>query len=394
MEEITVFTLCLAFAAAAAVGFGLASFITGSREQLSGLEGSEVLDALPDGVVVVDPDGRIRAANRAFRELADVPDEAWRGQPIRERIRGAEVARAGADGFAEGELVTGDGGALPVLVLRTSVASMPRAGSEQVIIVRDLREVEALRGRLVTSGRLATVGELAAGIAREIQAPLAELSKHLDELGSAWGELAPAVARAGDEGDALWVEEGDEILAESLEGVLRAASISTDVQGFSQAGGGERQRADVNALLDGVLRVLTPQLRSVGRVHKDYGQVPPVRCAPQELQQVFLNLVQNASHAVEPGGDIRLETRCGDGCVRVHVSDAGCGIAEPDLERIFDPFFTTKPVGEGTGLGLAISHEIVRKHGGELRVSSRPGEGSTFTVELPADAPAEPGPVR
>jgi signal transduction histidine kinase len=115
-----------------------------------------------------------------------------------------------------------------------------------------------------------------------------------------------------------------------------------------------------------------------------------VRCAPQELQQVFLNLVLNAAQATRERGTIRISTRLDGQQAVVRVEDDGCGIAPEHLDRIFDPFFTTKPVGEGTGLGLGIAHGIVRSHGGEIRVASRPGEGSRFDVHLPIDADPTP----
>jgi len=130
-----------------------------------------------------------------------------------------------------------------------------------------------------------------------------------------------------------------------------------------------------------------PQLRERIRVERRWGPIAPVRCAPQQLQQVFLNLVMNAAQAIGESGTIRIAT-APDGPERVvvHVEDDGAGVAPEHLERIFDPFFTTKAVGEGLGLGLAIAHGIVRRHGGEIRVESRLGRGTRMSVHLPVDA--------
>jgi signal transduction histidine kinase len=130
----------------------------------------------------------------------------------------------------------------------------------------------------------------------------------------------------------------------------------------------------------------SPQLRERIRIERSYGAIQPVRGAPQELQQVFLNLVLNAAQAIGDAGTIRIATELDGDCVVVHVEDDGCGIAPEHLERIFDPFFTTKPVGEGSGLGLGIAHGIVRSHGGEIAVASREGGGSRFSVLLPIAA--------
>jgi signal transduction histidine kinase len=129
-----------------------------------------------------------------------------------------------------------------------------------------------------------------------------------------------------------------------------------------------------------------PQLRVTAVIEKNYGLLPLVACASQELQQVFLNLVLNASQAITNSGTIRVRTEVQDRSVIAWIEDDGCGI-EPDvLDRIFDPFFTTKPVGEGPGLGLGIAHEIVRKHGGEITIDSKPGRGTVFGVRMPLRA--------
>jgi signal transduction histidine kinase len=182
------------------------------------------------------------------------------------------------------------------------------------------------------------------------------------------------------------IAEGAEMIDESLEGVDRAAAIVRDVKGLAHAGRGERTVADLNELLDGVLRMAAPQLSLTAVVEKDYGVLPLVACAPQELQQVFLNLVLNASQAISHRGTIRVRTQAQSRNVMVCIEDDGSGIETDLLDRIFDPFFTTKPVGEGTGLGLGIAHEIVRKHGGEITIDSKPGRGSVFSVRLPVRA--------
>jgi two-component system NtrC family sensor kinase len=253
-----------------------------------------------------------------------------------------------------------------------------------VLVARDLRELEALRSRLVVSGRLAAVGELAAGIAHEINNPLAYVRANLSLLRQHWESLGIELEKseASSPCDEL-IAEGAEIIDESLEGVDRASAIVRDVKGLAHAGRGERSVADLNELLDGVLRMAGPQLRVTAVVEKEYGVLPLVTCAPQELQQVFLNLVLNASQAIAHRGTIRVRTEAQNGDVMVWIEDDGSGIEADLLDRIFDPFFTTKPVGEGTGLGLGIAHEIVRKHGGEIAIESKPGRGTVCGVRLP-----------
>jgi len=147
----------------------------------------------------------------------------------------------------------------------------------------------------------------------------------------------------------------------------------------------------LNPLLDSVLRVAAPQLRFGAAIVRDYGDVPPVRGASQELKQVFLNLVVNASQVVDEGDEIRVATRAEGNRVVVEVHDEGCGIPAEQMSRVFDPFFTTKPVGEGTGLGLSISYQIVRNHKGDLSVESEVGKATCFRVELPVADVADEG---
>jgi signal transduction histidine kinase len=182
--------------------------------------------------------------------------------------------------------------------------------------------------------------------------------------------------------------EADELLFESLEGIDRAAEIVRGVKGFAHAGPSTRESADINRLLDDVLRMAAPQLPGRVTIERRFEQLRPVCCSSQELKQVFLNLVLNAGQAVASGADERdgniwITTEWVEDNVFVRVEDDGPGIDPEILDRIFDPFFTTKKVGEGTGLGLGIAYQIIHSHGGDISVASEPGAGATFTVRLP-----------
>jgi len=349
-----------------------------------GLFAGEILETLPDGVAMLRLDGRIRYGNSAMAKLLGHPTSHLDGLDIRELIQGLRGRLIDELTEVECKLRSDDGDAVPISL--SSAALSDRHGSPIgiVLVARDLRELEALRGRLVVSGRMAAVGELAAGIAHEINNPLAYVRANLSLLRQHWESLGIQLEKSKASGS--WGEliaEGAEMIDESLEGVDRATAIVRDVKGLAHAGRGERSLEDLNELLDGVLRMATPQLRVTAVVEKDYGLLPMVACAPQELQQVFLNLVLNASQAIVDRGTIRVRTEAQGGSVMVWIEDDGRGMEADLLDRIFDPFFTTKPVGEGTGLGLGIAHEIVRKHGGEITVDSKPGRGSVFGVRLP-----------
>jgi len=347
---------------------------------------SEILEALPDGVAMARLDGRIRSANGALARLLEARPED---------LEGLSLAKVLCDDFAPDsgaaeqrcDVLTAEGRRRPVAVSREVLRDRQGSAIGLVWVMRDQQEVVALRDRLLLSGRLAAVGELAAGIAHEIANPLAFVRANLCQLRSHWGTLSAQLEKAApEEAAGPLIGEGEEMLDESLEGVDRAASIVRDVRGLAHGGRRERRPADLVALLEGVLRIASPQLHDGARVERCLEPVPLVWGAPQELQQVFLNLVLNAVQALEGEGRVRIATECSGSFAVVHVEDDGCGIDPEIRDRIFDPFFTTKSVGEGSGLGLGIAYGIVRTHGGEIGVESEQGRGTRFSVRLPLAA--------
>ena len=247
-----------------------------------------------------------------------------------------------------------------------------------MLTVRDLREVVGLRTRLLVSGRLAAVGELAAGIAHEINNPLAFVQSNLNQLGEHWRTL--------DSGEALdkeTVQEGQDLIDECLDGVSRVAATVQYVRGFADNEQGS-EVTDLNALLDATLRIARPQLRYHATIELDYAQIPPVHFDGRELKQVLLNMLLNAYRAIDEGGTIRVGTRHEPehGRVVVTIEDDGGGMPPELLERLFDPFFTTREMGEGMGVGLSLSYQLVRSHGGDIEVESEPGGGTRFRILL------------
>ncbi len=358
----------------------------GSSLLAPGAFAGNILETLPDGVAMLRLDGRIRSANGAMARLLGIGNQQLPGLDLAAGL--SRVPRPGEEiADQRCELTTPSGQRVPVSISTTSLRDSRGGEIGLVLVVRDLAEVVSLRDRLILSGRLAAVGELAAGIAHELNNPLAFvqanlrlLRQHWDALGSALGKPDAAAACAG------LLSEGEELVDESIEGVERAAAIVRDVRGLSHAGSRTRELADLNALLDGVVRMASAQLRGRAKVEKCYGDLPLVSCAPPELQQVFLNLVLNAGQAIGPAGTIRVVTEAQKGSALVRIEDDGCGIDPGIVDRIFDPFFTTKAVGEGIGLGLGIAHGIVRNHGGDITFESQPGRGTCFCVRLPVGA--------
>ena len=348
----------------------------------------EILDTIPDGVALLTLDGRVRSANPGLGRLLGREPFELAGVALDGRLRGARLEDAVEGAVWECELVPFDGAPLPVSAAARLLRDKQGLPLGRVLALRDVREVTDLRRRLVTAGRLAAVGELAAGIAHEINNPIAFVRSNLGTLREYWADLAKQArdeARSGE-----LVCDGAELIDECLEGIERVGLIVHDVKGLTHSGE-ERTLVDVNLLLDSAVRVARPQIPGTARLERQYSDLPHVRASARHLQQVFLNLLTNASQAIGPSGAIRVRTaRAGHG-VEVRVEDDGCGIAPEALDRVFDPFFTTKSVGEGTGLGLAICYEIVRSHGGDIRIESTPGRGTRVDVFLPAE-PAGEGP--
>ena len=342
----------------------------------------QILATLPDGVALLRPDGRIRSANPGLASISGHPGEALVAMGIERLLPEAPLR---GDGEAvESVLQRAGGERIPVSLATSELRDRQGFLLGRVLVVRDLRDVAQLRNRLIMSARLAAVGELAAGIAHEINNPIAFVRSNLSQLASHWKTVKDELAAAGrSQAQRELIAEGEELIEESVEGVDRAAEIVRGVKGFSHAGHQVREPTDLNQLLEDVLHMAAAQLRGRATVERYYVELPAVQCVPQELKQVFLNLIVNAGQAIRDGGKIRIATEARGGFVTVRVEDDGCGIAPENLERIFDPFFTTKRVGEGTGLGLGIAYHIVRSHGGEIRVESELGRGSRFRVRFP-----------
>jgi two-component system NtrC family sensor kinase len=268
------------------------------------------------------------------------------------------------------------------------------------------KKLQSTHLQLLQQEKMASIGQLAAGVAHEINNPigfiksnLGTLVKYVERLRSfieAQGEAVSASATAGiteSVGEArkrlkidYVLEDLPKLIAESSEGTERVRVIVQNLKSFSRVDEAERQRVDLNACLESAITIAWNELKYKATLVRDLGDLPPVACYPQKLNQVFLNLLVNAAHAIENRGEVTVRSwRDGDfACVA--VGDTGHGIPEEFRNRIFEPFFTTKEIGKGTGLGLSISYEIVTQHGGTIGVESEPGGGATFTVRLPIGA--------
>ena len=286
------------------------------------------------------------------------------------------------------------------------IAALTRFNAELAALNSKLGDAQS---QLVQSEKLASIGQLAAGVAHEINNPIGFVHSNLRTLDSyvknlfaliAVYEQLEAMPAQPDEAlariramkaemDLVFVKDDlPFLIAESNQGINRVTKIVQDLKDFSHV---DREEIwaleDLHQGLDSTINVVWNELKYKCELKKEYGDLPPVECLQSQLKQVFMNLLVNAAHAIENKGAITLRSGVQDDQVWLEVSDTGQGIAPENIERIFDPFFTTKPVGKGTGLGLSVSYSIIKKHHGRIEVDSQLGIGTTFRIWLPLRQP-------
>ncbi len=289
-----------------------------------------------------------------------------------------------------------------------------RAGERILQLEENSRRMHS---QLLQSEKMASVGQLAAGVAHEINNPTGFVSSNLSTLSgyqkdingliggyrrliSNFKELVPKggmPASIVDQLDELKeleseidldfiIEDIDDLIGDCREGTERIKKIVIDLKDFAHPGEDEMTSVDINKGLESTLNVVNNEIKYKAEVIKDLGAIPLVEGYPQQMNQVFMNILVNAAQAIEERGEIRVETRSLDGNVEVLISDTGLGIPEENLSKIFDPFFTTKEVGKGTGLGMNVAYNIIKKHNGIIDIESTVGKGTTFIIRIPADS--------
>ncbi|WP_457319930.1 ATP-binding protein [Roseateles sp. P5_E11] len=279
----------------------------------------------------------------------------------------------------------------------------------------EITERKQLQTQLVQSQSLASIGQLAAGVAHEINNPIGyvfanhgTLDTYREQLFGLLGayraaedqlpaSLAASLAAQREQVGLDYLHDDmPALIQESREGLMRVRQIVQDLKDFSRVDAGQEwQRVDLHAGIESTLNLVAGEVQHKADLVREFGRLPDVDCMPSQINQVVLNLVVNAAQAIDSGvrGTITLRTGCeGDAHVWLEVADTGCGMPQEVLGRIFEPFYTTKPVGQGRGLGLSLSYGIVQKHAGRIDVHSQVGSGTTFRVTLPMRrAEATPG---
>jgi PAS domain S-box-containing protein len=440
------------------------------------------LDDLPDGVLVSTLDGRIQAANRAFLDLTGRNIGEVLGRPLEALVADEDMLNIVGFHAMFGERQTRDntviflapGGErrnLIVCSVRThdeqrvtmtarasGTAQEALADESRAAVAEQERSLELARARdalatknaalsaaqaeleaaysklqaeastrerleneLRLAQRLESIGQLAAGVAHEINTPMQYIGDNVHFLSNAYGNIltyleavTAALEPATDVEQVKRVlaatrkkqrlpflqEEVPKAIEAAREGVEHVSRIIRAMKSFAHQDQEEKSQHDINRTLQDALTVSQNEYRSVAVVQTDLGQLPSVRCFGGQLGQVFLNLIVNAAQAIEDAqrsvlGTIHVSTRQVDECVEVRISDDGCGIPEPIRHRVFDQFFTTKQVGRGSGQGLSLARSIiVDAHCGSIAFESQVGVGTTFTVRVPIDGTSEPKAVQ
>lgn len=424
---------------------------------------ANLIQSLMDVIVVIDRDAVIRFVSRAGEELLGYKTQELAGRPIGMIVsdENFQFFKAIRDLMTTGEsrhcdlwMITRSGEKIPATFNGSVLRDSNRQIQAVVGVVRDMREFwrlireleeaksgleEKVRARtvelaeakasverayedlktaqaqLVQAEKLSSLGQLAAGVAHEINNPVGFVSSNLGtlkeymedllQLLKGYESLLAAMERgetAAVEGERKRVEalskqididflmeDLSKLTTQSLDGMDRVRRIVEDLKEFAHVDRAEWVRCNLNQGIESTLNIVRNELKYKAEVVQELGQLPEIYCYPQQLNQVFMNLLVNAAQAMNEKGKIWIRSFVLGASVVVEIEDTGCGIPAENLKKIFDPFFTTKPVGKGTGLGLSMSYGTVQKHGGKIEVESAVGKGTKFRVVLPTNQKGE-----
>jgi PAS domain S-box-containing protein len=383
-------------------------------ERVFTLEGAErgyrlLMEAMSEGVATLTEQGLITYCNARFAAIVGSPLERTIGSPISRLVPEADRERfqaliaAGTEGRSEGEFWLQAPGAGAPVPVRLAVVSLAMEGARtHCLVMTDLTEQHRqsaaiaaeraqMQARLLLADRMSSLGTLAAGVAHEINNPLAYLITSLELMSKRLPELAGPALKPGSE-PTEWLRRQ---LDRAHEGAERVRLIVRDLKSFSRADDETMGVIDPRRALDMSIALVSNEIRHRAQLVKDYDTLPPVWANEGRLGQVFLNLLVNATQAIPAGAVAQNEVRVfgrtdAEGRAVIEVRDTGSGIEADQVALVFDPFFTTKPLNVGTGLGLSLCHAIIGSLRGQITVESQPGVGSVFRVVLPGVGAAVP----
>lgn len=413
----------------------------------------KIIQGISDALVVVDSHALIKTANSAVYRLLGYTPQELVGKPFSSLVADQyfveeKLLNPKSDAVENYELgyVRKDGGVIPMYFASTKLHAVSRQAHDIVCIAKDMterkkfenklvelnqeltnnekklsktladlqkahEELKHIQGQLLQQEKMASIGQLAAGIAHEINNPLGFISSNIETMKKyaedylkylrAIESLKGAIEEGNNEqarlnADGLKKLERDinlhfvardmgDLLKESQVGIERIKKIVMDLRTSAREGQDAFELVRVEEIMDGILNIVEGEIKYKAELKKEYGETPLIKCSPLRLGQVFINLLVNAAQAIKEKGIIRVKTYAHEGGVNIEISDTGEGIADEKIQYIFNPFYTTKPVGKGMGLGLTISYDIIKRHKGGITVQSKVGEGTTFTIRLPIE---------
>jgi PAS domain S-box-containing protein len=335
-----------------------------------------IVESLNVGVLAIDLEGTVEAWNTRMEQLFGVARNDAVGHPLSELLPPELVQEIAARG--DQEQITGiykhrlvhQGKSVVINVSITPLVGKSAERIGRLLLFDDVTQRDRMEEQLTQTEKLTSLGLLAAGVAHEVNTPLAVISNYIQML-----------AKQMPEGDPRHT-----IIDKIVKQTFRASEIVNNLLNFSRTGPGEFADVDLNRVVEETLSLVAHPLKaSQIQVVKQLTEgIPPVRGSANKLQQVFLNLFLNARDAMPSGGMLEVRSAAHNGSVEVEVVDTGNGITREHIHKIFDPFFTTKTSGRGTGLGLSVSYGIIKEHAGKIDVRSTPGRGTSFHVEFPA----------
>jgi two-component system NtrC family sensor kinase len=381
------------------------------------LEWERTMDCIGDMVLLVNEHGQIRRCNKALRLFTDKPylsilDTDWQELFCAHSLlitdttitSGSELYHAPSGSwfiftsypFTYGNETANHG---TVITLHDTTELKKTVGA----LEKAYKELQTTQAQILHHEKMASIGQLAAGVAHEINNPIGYVSSNLNTLSKYLERLTTFITSQSEIVERVTGPEAQKELAdlrqslkidhiirdigpmiiETLDGTRRVGKIVQDLNTFSRVDKGESCMADVSECIESAINIVWNELKYKVTMHRDYESIPPFKCYPQQLNQVFINLLVNAGHAIEGKGHLTVTTRAHDCSIYISIADTGSGIAPEHLSRIFEPFYTTKEVGKGTGLGLSITYDIIKKHQGDIAVASKVGKGTTFTIRLP-----------